>query len=350
MKIVKPTTLTTAMVLSSTVPEEVVAGYNGATTYPLGAQAGVNAGTSQVVYESLQAGNIGHTPSASPTWWRKLGTVYAVYSAGTAYALNDKVTDLANHDLYQSLIAANTGNALSDKAKWQYLGKTNRWAKYDNKVGTATVGPSPMTDVLAPGSTTGAAFFEMVGRVLHVVMKDVIGGTVVYDRTIDLDGTVVEDVFDWFFADYEQRSDLVLTDLPGQFPNCELSHTVTATSGDVASGVCKPGKLIDIGTTTEGARVGIMDFSGKDRDEFGNLYILEREYSKRGSFEVLTEKARFNKIFRVLASLRATPCIYVGIDAEGFEPLLQYGWFRDFSILIPYPSHHICSLEIEGLI
>jgi hypothetical protein len=299
MKIIQPTTLTTAMLVSSTVPE----------------------------------------------------ADYPAWSAGTAYSVADKVIRTSTHRIYQRLVAGTTATAPeSDAVNWLDIAPTNRWAKYDDKVGTVTTAATTMTDVLTAGSVGGIALFELVGRTGVVSMKDAPGGTTVYSRTLDLDGTIVLDVFDWFFADYEQLSDIVLTDLPAQFTSAELTVTITATSGNVSCGVCKPGLVIDIGNTLAGAKVGIINYDGKDTDVFGNVYIVSRTFSKRGSFDVVTQKASFNRIFRRLAALRGTPCIYVGTESAGMEPLLIYGFFRDFSIDVAYFSHHHCSLEIEGLI
>ena len=181
-------------------------------------------------------------------------------------------------------------------------------------------------------------------------MKDATGGTVVYDQFIDLDGTDISSFYDWFFNDFEQRTDLVLTDLPRQFASAELTVTIIATSGNAEVGVLKPGITADIGLTQWGASVGISDYSVKDRDPFGNVVINERAYSKKASFSVETGLSQFSKVFKTLAALRATPCVYIGTEEEGYEPLLIYGFFKDFSIDIQYLDYHLCALEIEGLI
>jgi len=278
-------------------------------------------------------------------------TDFPAWVSGTTYAVGDKCIRTSTHRIYQRLVAgAGTTAPESDTTNWEDVGPTNKWAMFDNVVGTATTTTSPLTRVINPGSATGLALLELIGRQAQVVMKDQTGGTTVYSKTIDLDGTIIESVYDWFFAEYEQLTDVVLTDLPGQFPNGELTITVTATSGNVSCGVCKPGTVIEIGDTLAGAKAGIVDFSGKERDTFGNYSVVERSFAKEASFAVLTQKSDFNKIFRRLASLRATPAIYIGTEMTGYEPLIVYGFYKDFSIDVAYQSHHLCSLEVEGLI
>jgi hypothetical protein len=276
---------------------------------------------------------------------------YVAWNAATAYVVGNKAIRTSTHRIYERVTNGTTATAPeNDTTNWLDIGPTNRWAAFDNVVGTATSGTSPLTIVLAPGGISGLGMLELVGIESVVTMKDAPGGAVVYSQTIDLDGSIIDDVFDWFFAEFEQRTDFVLTDLPSQFTSCELSITVTATSGNPSIGVCKPGTVIEIGRAQYGARVSIVDYSRKDTDAFGNTIITERAYSKRMSLSIVTDKAEFNRIFRRLAELRATPSICIGTELDGYAPLINYGFFKDFSIDVAYASHHICSLEWEGLI
>lgn len=277
---------------------------------------------------------------------------YPVWVTGTTYAIGDRRIRTQTHRIYER-VSAGAGSVAPelDLINWLDIGPTNRWAAFDDEIGTKTTGASPLVLVLSPGMTTGLILFELSARTAQVTMKDSPGGTLVYEKFIDLDGTIIESFYDWFFTEFEPMTDVVLTDLPGQFYTPELTISLVSTSGNPSVGVLKPGNVIDIGETLSGARVGISDYSIKKKDErFGTIGIVERAYSKKGSFSVITEKSRFNKIFRTLASLRATPCAYIGTESLGYQPLLIYGFFADFYISIEYYAHHLCNLEIEGLI
>lgn len=277
---------------------------------------------------------------------------YPAWVSGGSYSVGDKRIRTGTHRIYESLTTHSGVSTLpeNDSTNWLDISPTNRWAMFDNVVGTITTDASPLTVVLEPGSVAGLGLLELVGREAQVTMKDASGGTVVYDETVDLDGTIVESFFDWFFVDFEQRTDFVLTDLPSQFTSCELTISVTATSGNASIGVCKVGAVVEIGRTLAGAKAGIINYSAKTTDAFGNTVITERAYSKRATLEILTDSTSFNRIFRRLAELRATPAIYIGTESSGYDPLIVYGFFRDFSIDVAYPSHHLCSIEVEGII
>jgi len=62
MRVIPKLPITDARLTSSTVPELVAATYAGGTTYAAGDRVGLAPvyGEAQIVYESLQAANIGH--------------------------------------------------------------------------------------------------------------------------------------------------------------------------------------------------------------------------------------------------------------------------------------------------
>lgn len=271
-----------------------------------------------------------------------------LYNPATSYALGAVVIG-TDHIVYESLVAANSGNPLSNATKWLNTKKpSNRWAVYDRRIGTATTVASPFTQVLQPGAVSGVGLLELVGREVAFSMKNAPGGAVVYSKTVSLDGTIITSIYEWFFADYEQLTDLVLTDLPGHYPSCELTIALTGTS-NVSCGLTQVGQIIEVGGTQRGASVGLIDYTKKIIDSWGYLDIQEGTWSKRCSLKIYTAKADFNKIYRRLAALRATPCICIGADTPGYEPFIQYGLIKDFTIVVEYELHHMCNLEFEGL-
>lgn len=271
------------------------------------------------------------------------------WSAATAYVEGEVAVRTTTHRKYERLVAGTTATAPeSDPTNWLDIGPTNRWAMFDRKVGTETSAASSLTVALRPGGISGLGALELTGRQLDVTMRTGPGGDIVYSKSVSLDGTTVDSVYDWFYAEFEQLTDVVITDLPEHYASCELTLDLTGTSG-VSVGVFQAGQVVQVGRTQYGASVGIIDYSRKEKDQFGNLDILERTYSKRSSLQVITEKADFNKIYRRLASLRATPCIFIGADQVGYEPMITYGFYKDFGIAVPYVHYHLLTIEIEGL-
>jgi len=279
-------------------------------------------------------------PAAGETAW----------VSGTSYTAGDIRLSLTSHKLFKRLISgAGTTAPESDPTNWVGIGTGNRWSMFDRRIGTVSSVTSPLTVVVEPGGgVSGVSLLELTGREATISMKDTTGGTVVYSQTVSLDGSFIDSFYDWFFSDYEQLSGFSLTDLPSQFPANELTISVTGT-GTVSCGVAVIGNVLTLGVTHYGAQVGIIDYSRKQADEFGNIDIVERNYRSRTSFKITTETSDFNKIYRVLASLRATPCIVIGEDSVGFEPMTSYCLISDFTIDVAYPTYNLCNLETEGM-
>lgn len=278
---------------------------------------------------------------------------FPAWVGATAYTAGNKVIRVSTHRVYERLISGTTATAPElDTTNWLDIGPTNRWRMFDQAVGTATSVEGDLTVVMRPGAVSGIALLELAGKQVDITMKDAPGGTVIYSRSILLDGTEIDSFYEWFYKEYEQLGDVVLTDLPIHFVSNELTVSITGATelATVECGVCHFGEAIDIGLAQEGASVGIIDYSRKTVDAFGNYSITQRAFSKRADLNLLTEKRDFNRIFRALAAIRSTPCIFIGTEAAGYEPLIVYGFYKDFSIVVAYPQYHLCNISIEGLI
>lgn len=272
-----------------------------------------------------------------------------LWSSATAYAIDALV--YISHRRYKAAAANTNRNPMTDTIQppvWVYLGPTNRWAAFDNELGTVSTGTSPMTIVLRPGAVSGIALFELNAGSARITMRDEPGGTIVYQRDLSLDGTIIDSFYDWFFAEYQPLRDVQLVDLPGSYTQNELTIELFGTS-DVSVGSILVGSLVKIGETQEGASVGIIDYSRVIRDEFGRVTIQRRAYSKRGDFQIMCKPADMNRIYRTFAEIRSTPCVFIATEANGYEPFIIYGICKDFSLQVQYISKHLCSAQIEGM-
>lgn len=273
---------------------------------------------------------------------------YSAWAAGTTYA-KDAYVDYGTH-IYQSLVNSNTGNTPSTSPTfWVLVGPDNTHAMFDDQISTATTSTSPLTVVLDTGLANSLALFGLVGSQVTVNVTDGAAGPNVYSRTVSLDGTFIFDWYMYFFEPYVQVEELVLTDLP-PYATARLTVSLTGPS-TVQIGQLVFGTQYELGDAEYGATVGIIDYSRKDTDEFGTTTFVERAFSKRMTARLMLDTVQISRVQQVLARVRAKPSVWVGVPGDStFNPLTVYGYYRDFSVDVAYPTKSYCSLEIEGLV
>ncbi len=341
--LVRPIQLTDAKLVSSSVPEATVSEYNAAATYAAGVSRGVTSGTAQDVYQSLQDGNIGHSPATSPTWWKLLGRVYVAYASGVTYAKDDIVTDQQNHLLYQSLIGGNTGRALSDELSWFRLGATNRYKMFDKAVNSQTVGPDMVGVTVAPGEVVNTlTLLNLSGSSVTVQQSD--SG---YSRTKSL---VSHDVLSWYDFWYQEplwAGDAVFDDIP-PYISSTLTVSVNSPGNQAGFGGWFLGKAKFIGTTKSGLKAGILSYSGSETDKFGNTNLVPRENAKRMNFEVKIPKGYEDEVYRFLK--RADNVEMVAIASTKWAMTLSYGYLGQWEIPLSEDEDELMPVEWRGLI
>lgn len=252
---------------------------------------------------------------------------------------------------WTSLVSSNTATPGTDDTKWVRGDVCNKCAMFDGQVSIPTEATSPLIVTIRAPLANSVAFAGLVGSQLVVELKDNGASPAVYTRTINLDGSIVLDWYMYFFEPFVQLGEVVLTDLP-PYQNGQITMTLTSGS-PVEIGEMIWGTFYTLGDDgmEQGASVSIIDYSRKDTDaDTGRTTFTRRAYSKRMSGQFLVDNNKINGVQRILADIRAVPSVYIGSDETDYAPLVVYGFYRDFSIDIAYPTKSLCRVEVEGLI
>lgn len=285
-------------------------------------------------------------------------TDHAPYEAETVYDAGDTVmvTDAGIHKNYESLKNANVGNyppgnSAGDTPWWLEISATNRWKVFDAKVGSQASQASSMEYVLAPGLIDSIALLNLDATSVGIVVTDPLEGEV-YSKTFDLISTVaVTDWYSYFFEPIVRATDLVRTDIASPdlppYSAATVAITITNTGGTAKCGEIVVGLKRGIGQLLYNPSIGITDYSTKDPDSYGNFTVTERAYSKRLTCDLRVKNLALDETVRQLSLYRATPIVWIG--SENYSSLIIYGYYRDFSMVMPGNIHSKCSLEIEGL-
>jgi hypothetical protein len=248
-------------------------------------------------------------------------TDYPEWALGTSYAAGARVIKAATHRVYESAVAANLSNdPASGATQWLEVGPTNRWAMFDQALGTAT----------SRAGGIEVSFEDTVG-VGAMALLDVAASTVRvrapagYDRTLS--------------AASGSTTFLDLPKTPGQ-----IIVTITGP-GQVSVGTLLMGKLVALGVTEASPTAGITDFSRKEADDFGEVTLLERAWAKRMQVRALIRTDAIDAVTGRIASVRARPSLWL---ADELESLNLYGFFKDASVELG-EGVSVLSLTVEGL-
>lgn len=341
-RLIPPIPITDAVLTSSSVPEVTVPEYASGTTYTAGDVRGVTNGTKQLVYQSLQAGNIGHAPGSSPAWWKSLGTVYATYSSGATYALGDIVTDPAAHLLYSSLVAGNVGNALSDETKWKSIGATNRWKMFDRAVNSQAAAPESITFTLTPPGVANTMMLLNLGGNSVTISQAASG----YSKTKSLVRHEVTNWYDFFYQEPIRAGDAVFEAIP-PYPGSPITVTVSNPGAEAAVGLALLGKSITIGTTQWELTAGVLSYSTASTDpDTGSVTMKKRPNARRMNFEVAIPSGFETEAYRILT---AYTDVEIGvIAATQYEMTYSYGFLGQWDVPLSIKGKK-APIEFRGL-
>jgi hypothetical protein len=273
---------------------------------------------------------------------------HPVYSNMSTYSIGDRVIlTTGYHKIYESLANMNMNFfPPTNPDKWVEVGPTNRWAAFDLSGGTFTTGTDSFEFVIQGSNFKSIAFIELRAVNVRVRASSVADG-VYYDESVSAaDLAVITNWWEYLTTGFKSSNDIILQGIP-QVPNSTYTITVEG-SGAISLGTFLIGQDTPFGFTQYNAKAGIIDYSRKEVDQFGRVQLVKRAFSKRMDVSIFTDKTMTDQFYRFLADIRATPVLWIGAK-DSYEMLTIFGFYRDFTIDIAYPSASLCTLQIEGI-
>lgn len=245
---------------------------------------------------------------------------YPRWGSGITYAAGARVIVPAMHRIYESIVDGNVGaDPAAGGGKWLDVGPTNRWAMFDRALGSATTSAIGLDVTLNAGAANALALLDVVGAWVRV-------RTGSYDRTIAVG-----------------QGAITFLDLPGG--GAPIRVTIDG-NGSVSVGTLLVGRLVSLGVTEAGPSAGITDYSRKVVDDFGEVTVVQRAWSKKMAAKALINTAALDVVSNRIAAVRARPSLWIG--QSGMDCLTIYGFFKDFTIEVGETVSKL-SLSIEGL-
>ncbi len=255
----------------------------------------------------------------------------------------DAGTDKVNHTAHgfsadQAVCFTNSGGALPPELT----------------AGTTYYVKAPGTNDYQLSATAGGAAINLTGAGTGTHTA----GQVVYSATFDT-VTNTGAGTSWYRYFYGRRSDTDTVSLTSvvdaatvslpAYASGVLTVTLTRTGGIVSIGALVVGAVSTFGTTRYGAEKGITDFSTVEQDDFGNVDIVERDYSRRMRASVLVAAADAPTVDTILTAYRAAPLVFIASDDSTYSGLTVYGFPKDWSLTYDLPGYAQLDLEVKGL-
>ncbi|MAM40274.1 MAG: hypothetical protein CL949_17635 [Erythrobacter sp.] len=246
---------------------------------------------------------------------------YPLWDDDANYDLGARVIRM--HRIFESAADNNQGNEpIAAAGLWIDIGATNRWAMFDQALGSATEAAEAITVTLvALDPINAVALLDVTAHSVRVQAEG-------YDRTLSPTAT---------------PGMVAFLDLPDVIE----AFTVTITGpGAVSVGTLLFGQLVGLGITEASPTAGITDYSRKETDDFGEVTVVERAWAKRMNVRALIATDALDVVAGRIARVRAIPSLWIG--DEGRESVTIYGFFKDFSIAVGQNVSTL-SLSVEGL-
>lgn len=276
---------------------------------------------------------------------------YAVYAAGTTYNTGDRVIlTTGYHKIYESLIDSNTGNnppdnTIGETPKWLEIGATNAWKMFDNKTNTQTIKTGSIVLEIEPGRVNTIACLNIEANSVTVQM--ISAAETVYNRTINLQEAVSSSWYEYFFEPITRDTNAIFSDLP-IYGDGVITVTIDAGSDNAKCGTFIAGSFKDLGVSLFGINAGVLDYSVKTTDAFGNTTLLKRNNSKTLDIDVFVLPNKINEVYKTLRENLSEVRLWIG--SESYDPAIVYGFIREFNEILSSPAGTNLNLTIEGLI
>jgi hypothetical protein len=103
---------------------------------------------------------------------------------------------------------------------------------------------------------------------------------------------------------------------------------------------------ITLGVCLYGTSLGIIDYSRKERDEFGNITVIERGYTDTVRYQVSIRTSDAEVVRRILASKRGRLTKYIGATEDSATTVV--GYLSQFSLRVEEFMDSSLELEVEG--
>lgn len=385
MRVIKPIDIE---LVSSNVAADSAAAYAEDTTYTAGQRVlvayesdGETARTEEV-YTSLRSNNLSNYP---PDNLEEADDVYKITATSETSVAGFEVGEVVSSAVASgtvAVISGTTGGYLIIKdvsgefdaadivtgtdssatvtltsaasstlsAWWESSGASNKWKMFDSYVNTQTENADEIDVTIGVDRCDTLVILDIDAVSVDIETTNDSTGEVTFSASYDLRLDSSSSWSDYFFGPFLWKSMLMIS-IPLYYKASARIIIRHNPGEDAKCGQVVVGRAQYLGASQWSPSAGITDYSQKSTDDDGVTTLTPGGWAKELSVDMQVNTSAASALQRNLAGYRATPCIWDGNnDSTDHESLVVYGYFSDFSIVIPGPTVSSCSLTVQGLI
>ena len=235
---------------------------------------------------------------------------------------------------------------------WVLYGPTNYYAMLDGETSTRTIGGETLIFELSNERYDSFALIGLAATSVTIELLDITTEDVIYTNSFDLlDRTDRVDAYTHYFLPIDLR-DNVYDDNIYLIGNTKLKATITNTGSLAECGRLVFGSGFFVGDTQYGANLTQEMYSIQSVDVFGKDTLIKRGSANIDTHTVSIPTNKIPSLRKQAKVLEAIPILFVMDESEESElqNLLNFGYFRTFSMLLSNPKISIINLTIKGIL
>ena len=264
----------------------------------------------------------------------------------TTYNTGERVVH--NLEVWEALKDSVTSEPLeTNETDWLRVGFANKWRMFRQGRDSVSTRDESIDVSITPNQIiTTLAALGLDGVEASLTVTDPTEG-VVFDETQSLVDIGVGDWWEYYFLPYDSSDTAVFNGVP-PFPAATYDFSVSAIAAttEVQAGRIVMGIERTLGVTNFGTSVSTLDFSKRERDEFGNLELIPRRTVRLVDYDATVETSRLDAVVKLLQSLSAKPTLFIGDEIH--DSTITFGVYRDFTQGITNVSISDLTIQVEG--
>ena len=268
------------------------------------------------------------------------------WGSGTTYNTGDRVVH--NERVWEALKDSVTSEpSNTNETDWLRVGFANKWRMFRaGRDSTSNRDDSIDVTITPNQAITTLAALGLSGNSATLTVTDPTEG-VVFDDTLSLVDISAANWWEYFFLPIDTSDTAIFNGIP-PFPAASYDLTISAinTSTEVQAGRIVMGIERELGVTNFGTSVSTLDFSKRERDEFGNLELIPRRVVRLVDYDATVETGRLDAVVKILQELSTVPTLFIGDEIH--DSTITFGVYRDFNQGITNVSLSDLTIQVEG--